>query len=121
MLGLNMTFSSAVNEVATLTVSRIYVEQLLYNSQFPLPASSLPRLPVILIWRIRDVLETPTPMVPYPIHFRMNFESTHGERKIFGKYTMDGVWGTSAIEQTRRGQIETNLVGKKPRTHILRL
>jgi hypothetical protein len=121
MPGLNMTFSSAVDGVAALTVSRICVEQFLYNSQFPLPASFLPRLPIILIWRIRDVLETPAPVVPYPIHFWMNFESTHGERKIFGKYTMDGVWGTSAIKRTRRGQIETNLVGKKPRTHILRL
>ena len=109
------------DEVAARTVSWICIEQLFYNSQFPLPASFLPRLRIILIRGIRDVLETPAPVVPYPIHFRMNFESTHGERKIFGKYAVNAVWGTNAIERTRRGQIQTNLVGKKYCRHILRL
>lgn len=71
-------------EQEELTVPRISVEHLLYKPHLALPCHTLPfrarsrvesfLLPFLRGWNERDVLKTPSPMVPYPIHLGVLLE-----------------------------------------------
>jgi hypothetical protein len=56
------------------TVPSIGLEHLFNDEELSLPSRSTPCLGICGIRALGDILETPTPMIPDPIDFRVNFE-----------------------------------------------
>jgi hypothetical protein len=63
------------------TIPRIGVEHPFYDEELSFPSRPSPRLNIGRIRFLRDMLETPSPMIPDPVDFWVNFERRcrHGQ------------------------------------------
>jgi hypothetical protein len=63
------------------TIPRIGLEHPFYDEELSFPSRPSPCLSIRRIGLLWDVLETPSPMIPDPVDFRVNFERhcCHGQ------------------------------------------